>query len=122
MFPEAKVNDQPPTLLPFKWGIGRLITEAECNLIILPMYHCGMERVKPYDSWLPRLFQHVTLGVGEPIDARELLRQVREHEGIKDLHEVRSRVTRLLRDRLDTLRHQVQQEHDRHLANNRPHW
>ncbi|KAI9248625.1 Phospholipid/glycerol acyltransferase, partial [Sporodiniella umbellata] len=49
MYPEAKVN-QTDKMIRFKWGVGRLVMEAEKEPIVIPIWHQGMELAKPlYD-------------------------------------------------------------------------
>ena len=41
IYPEGKVNTDPTTMLRFKWGLGRLIMEADVPPFVVPMYHAG---------------------------------------------------------------------------------
>ncbi len=40
VFPEGKVN-QSGTLLPFRWGVGKLIAECNVTPTGVPFYHRG---------------------------------------------------------------------------------
>lgn len=109
IFPEAKVNHDPEKLLPFKWGIARLVMECKADLCIVPMYHCGMSEVLPDGKIFPRLFRKITLGIGDPIRAEKLF------EGINPNMEedkVREKITSRLRERLLETRNLVKEIHD----------
>lgn len=71
LFPEAKVNEDPEKLLPFRWGVTRLIREAEKPPILIPIMHSGMADILPYipGKW-NRLHLHKNLDVvfGNPLD------------------------------------------------------
>ncbi|KAI8912681.1 endocardial fibroelastosis 2 [Gorgonomyces haynaldii] len=45
IFSEAKVNNNPQELLPFRWGIARLVLESKEPPIVVPFYHRGMEDI-----------------------------------------------------------------------------
>lgn len=38
----GRVNEFPPELLPFKWGVARLIMDAREPPVVLPIYHEGI--------------------------------------------------------------------------------
>jgi monolysocardiolipin acyltransferase len=42
VFPEGKVNTDMSRLMRFKWGLGRLILEADPTPMVVPIYHLGM--------------------------------------------------------------------------------
>ena len=46
VFSEGRVN-QLRTLLPFRWGVGRLVMESPVPPIVVPFWHSGMHRVLP---------------------------------------------------------------------------
>jgi len=43
IFPEAKIsqNSIEKPLLPFKWGVGRLLTEPRLTPVVVPIIHHG---------------------------------------------------------------------------------
>jgi hypothetical protein len=81
------------------------------------MFHVGMDKVKPLDTWIPRIGHRVTLGFGEPLDAHALVKQAHKElfadgdEADDDM--LRERVTQLLRLKLLTLREQVLEAHEK---------
>lgn len=123
IFPEGKIN--PPTgnnlkpnyeLLRFKWGISRLVLEAEIEPIILPIWLKGFDSVMPESrplpqKFIPRLNQSLSIKISEPIndylstnnkatderhcrikdlrkDYRALLKRYQDREGdLKKLHD-----------------------------------
>ena len=43
VFPEGKVNyEREPAVLPFRWGLGRLIMDSERLPVVVPIYHIGI--------------------------------------------------------------------------------
>ncbi|KNE57285.1 hypothetical protein AMAG_03017 [Allomyces macrogynus ATCC 38327] len=72
IFPEGKVH-QEDTMLPFRWGVGRLILDSTRPPLLLPIYHRGLARIHPLKGgpaagWLPRPFLPLDISVGDPID------------------------------------------------------
>lgn len=41
LFPEGKVNETK-SFLRLKWGVGRLVADAQTTPIVLPFYHFGL--------------------------------------------------------------------------------
>ncbi|KAI8913940.1 Tafazzin [Powellomyces hirtus] len=72
IFSEGRVN-QDSTMLPFRWGIARLIMESKVPPIVLPFWHKGLETVMPEDTkyYYPRPCKEVVLSFGKPIDFAE---------------------------------------------------
>ena len=55
-------------------GIGQLIAEAKITPTVIPFYHFGMDSILPNKSpYIPKLFQKLTVLVGDPIDFRSIL-------------------------------------------------
>ena len=118
VYPEGRVNDngaeQP--LLPLRWGVGRLVTECQDERpIVIPIYHMGMDKVLPnVKPYVPRLFQRVTVCVGEPIDMDEVLRKT---EGL-DVEERRKAITEEVEEALRRLRKETEIHHAKHVFRN----
>ncbi|ORX43478.1 acyltransferase-domain-containing protein [Hesseltinella vesiculosa] len=98
VFPEGKVN-QTGQLIRFKWGIGRMIMEAEPTVI--PVWHQGMDNVRPLQGPFARLGQKVTLVFGNPIDYQPILHAWKRGE-LTDT-EARIQLTQLTKDALSDL-------------------
>ncbi|KAJ3012128.1 hypothetical protein HKX48_006432 [Thoreauomyces humboldtii] len=84
IFSEGKVN-QESTMLPFRWGIARLIMESKVPPIVLPFWHKGFENVMPEpkvetDKYYPRARKELILSYGEPVDfaSNGVLEQTKE--------------------------------------------
>ncbi|KAJ1719967.1 Lyso-phosphatidylcholine acyltransferase, partial [Coemansia biformis] len=72
VFPEGKIN-QGPELLRFKWGVGRMVMEAERTPVVIPMYFCGTRYVMPLGQrmpvpWFNPFKRTLYVKVGDPID------------------------------------------------------
>lgn len=72
LFPEGYVNvSQSTRLRRFKWGISRMILEAERMPEVVPIWITGFDRMMPEPrgkpKWLPRFGNDVTVTFGEPI-------------------------------------------------------
>jgi monolysocardiolipin acyltransferase len=81
IFPEGKVN-MDNTFIRFKWGIGRLIAESEKLPLIIPMWHCGMDKVLPNtEPYRFKWGQEVLLNIGKPIDLTEVVNSTPYLEG-----------------------------------------
>ncbi|KAJ9065923.1 hypothetical protein DSO57_1014545 [Entomophthora muscae] len=109
IYPEGKVNRDKP-LLPFKWGVGRLIQETASTPIIIPIYHSGMLNIYPGDGViLPRLGKQLVVSVGSPINIRELLKDDAGFQNISpdDTDRARSYITNIVRMQLDDLREET---------------
>ncbi|ORZ34886.1 acyltransferase-domain-containing protein, partial [Catenaria anguillulae PL171] len=65
IFPEGRVH-QEDTMLPFKWGVGRLIIDSKLPPLVVPIYHQGFAKMHPLNGgWVPNPFAsalHVTIG------------------------------------------------------------
>lgn len=72
LFPEGYVNVSTSTRLRrFKWGIARMLIEAEKLPVVVPIWITGFDRLMPEPrekpKWLPRWGADVTINFGEPI-------------------------------------------------------
>ncbi|KAL1915271.1 uncharacterized protein VTP21DRAFT_7547 [Calcarisporiella thermophila] len=106
IYPEGKVN-QTLERIRYKWGVGRLIMESEIPPIVIPMWHEGMDQVKPLGKLLPRLFKPVTVAFGDPIDFEDLLDEYRQ--GKLDEMTTRIRVTSRIMEVMDVLASKIQE-------------
>jgi 1-acyl-sn-glycerol-3-phosphate acyltransferase len=66
---------------PFKWGVGKLIANAEVLPIVVPYFQYGLHNVVPQrgaDDGIrddaPRLGQDVTFKVGDPVEVLDLIK------------------------------------------------
>jgi len=79
-FPEGKIN-QSGTLIPFRWGVGKLVADSQVPPIVLPVYHTGFEKMMPGPPYIPRMFgKTIEVLVGDQIDFTEILKN---HETLK---------------------------------------
>jgi len=63
--PDARLGSPPGRL---KWGVGRLVLEADIAPILIPFVHFGMENVKPLGKWIRLWAPPIHVHVGNPID------------------------------------------------------
>jgi len=73
VFPEGLVHQHPAAdLRYFKWGVARLILEAEPAPDVLPMFIEGTQRIMPefrtFPRFLPRVGKPVRVAFGEVLD------------------------------------------------------
>jgi monolysocardiolipin acyltransferase len=80
---------------PMKWGIGKLIANAEKTPIVLPYFHMGMNDVMPQDAnnqlfGPPQFFVNtrITVKFGEPVVVADLLDKY--HDGACERAEARN--------------------------------
>eukprot|EP00238_Polyblepharides_amylifera_P000963 CAMPEP_0196573732 /NCGR_PEP_ID=MMETSP1081-20130531/3591_1 /TAXON_ID=36882 /ORGANISM="Pyramimonas amylifera, Strain CCMP720" /LENGTH=178 /DNA_ID=CAMNT_0041891553 /DNA_START=225 /DNA_END=761 /DNA_ORIENTATION=- len=78
VFPEGKVNREPGgPLLPFKWGVGKIICDAAAGghetPLVLPFYHRNMHNVKQIGRPLLGVGGTVEVWVGEPLRMEDLM-------------------------------------------------
>lgn len=102
IFPEGKVN-LDKTVIRFKWGVGRLISEAKKIPIVLPMYHIGMDDILPNKApYIPRIWKKVTLLVGQPMEFTEDIELMKFHS--KTPAEIRKYITDKLQEEMSKLK------------------
>ncbi|XP_072026963.1 tafazzin-like [Amphiura filiformis] len=108
-FPEGKVN-MTDGFLRFKWGIGRVISECKKLPIIIPFWHIGMDDIlHNYPPYIPRIGHRVTMCVGEPIDLRELLAEIRTKE--LSPVEARKKITDVIQEEMKNLKAKTEAIH-----------
>jgi len=110
VFPEGKVN-MTQEWMRVKWGVGRLVAEADIPPLVLPFWHEGVSDVLPVvKPYIPRIRQKVTVVVGEIIDTRELLEKLkRQHTTVEGL---RKAVTDYVQGQLKLCRDRARQIHN----------
>ncbi|EPQ29195.1 uncharacterized protein PFL1_03482 [Pseudozyma flocculosa PF-1] len=75
LFPEGYVNVGTTTKLRrFKWGLSRMILEAQQTPVVVPIWITGFDRLMPeprsWPKFLPRLGASVSITFGEPVQDR----------------------------------------------------
>ncbi|XP_061187651.1 tafazzin-like [Saccostrea echinata] len=111
VFPEGKINLEK-TYMRFKWGIGRLLTEAKQCPIVLPYYHMGMDDALPTKTpYIPRIKKKITILVGTPIDFTEEIERLRHKMTATEL---RKHFTDILQEKLYALRKEAEELHQKH--------
>ncbi|KAL7749276.1 Lyso-phosphatidylcholine acyltransferase [Sorochytrium milnesiophthora] len=119
IFPEAKVH-QEDYLLPFRWGVARLIMDCDVAPLVVPIYHAGLAHIHPLEGgplggFLPRFFQPLHISVGEPIDTAgwrlEVAAQQQQKSGW------RARDSRIwITQRVERAMHALKEDADRRIA------
>merc|ERR1711862_693866 len=74
-FPEGKINvDSKNVFLRLKWGVGRLVAEADITPKVIPFWHCGMDDILPNKRpYIPQTGKIVTIVIGEAMDFSKLI-------------------------------------------------
>ncbi|KAJ3345296.1 hypothetical protein HDU91_007400 [Kappamyces sp. JEL0680] len=112
LFPEGKVNEQPNELLPFKWGVARLVRESRLPPIVVPIYHRGMNDILPTTHRWNRLHfnKQLDVAIGDPLDfAKPGYREWRSYcdTGVMDDAGTRAEITRYLHSQMQILKCRV---------------
>ncbi|KAF7722266.1 hypothetical protein EC973_003486 [Apophysomyces ossiformis] len=105
IYPEGRVN-QTATMLRFKWGVSRIIMESERCPLVIPIWHEGMQHVRPLRGPFVRLFQPITLVFGDPIDFQDILKAWKAGE--LDDAETRIRIATTIYKALEELKKETQ--------------
>ncbi|KAI9273197.1 acyltransferase-domain-containing protein [Helicostylum pulchrum] len=101
MYPEAKVVQQDK-MIRFKWGVGRMIMDADHEPIVIPMWHRGMEVAKPlYETKLVHVGKPITVVFGDPVAYSDILGDWKK--GILSRQQARIKITQRLYDALEKL-------------------
>ena len=80
LFPEGKLNDKKETIR-LKWGVGRLIADAEQTPIVLPFYHFGMDDILPNKTpYRMQINKKATIVIGKPIYFDEMVIELKEQK------------------------------------------
>lgn len=120
IFPEGKVN-MTLERMRLKWGVGRLVYDSSVCPIVLPFYHVGMDRVLPNQRpYIPRIGRWVTVVVGEPLDFREEVEEMRRKN--EDPVNARRHITDRIQDELGHLRERAEELHAKLMAEKGEMW
>ncbi|CAI5447027.1 unnamed protein product [Caenorhabditis angaria] len=93
IYPEGKVCRKEDEPLRFKWGVGRLIADAETDPLILPIWCVGMDGVWPErPPYYPRFGNKVEVHIGEPFQLSHLKKKLLETKGLT-VEQVRKSIT-----------------------------
>lgn len=112
IYPEGKVNAQHEDLR-YKWGVGRLISEAKQLPIVIPIYHLGMDKVLPNkEPYIPHIGQKVTICVGEPIEFEETMKELDERNASAE--ERRKTITDVIQFQMSKLKILTEIHHSKH--------
>lgn len=96
LFPEGYVNlSRQMVLRRFKWGLSRLLLEAEKRPRVIPIWIEGFDQIMPdprnFPKFLPRPFAKLHVHFGEPIDQPgtildTMLTSLRKRPSLNPLH------------------------------------
>ncbi|XP_071817944.1 tafazzin-like isoform X2 [Apostichopus japonicus] len=108
-FPEGKVN-MTKEFLRLKWGIGRVIAESKINPLVVPYWHIGMDHILPnYPPYIPRVGKKVTMLIGDAMDFKEMLAQMRNEK--RSPMEMRKQITDAIQEELGRLKARTEALH-----------
>jgi len=114
IFPEGKIN-LTKELIRLKWGIGRLIAEANITPLFIPFYHLGMDSVLPnQEPYRPQTGQKVSIYIGEPMIFDDLVQKMKSEN--RSLQEIRKAVTDLIQNEFAKLKSKCEELHRQHLG------
>lgn len=69
VFSEGKVNQTDQLISPFRWGVGKLVAEAQVQPIVLPIFVNGLQYTFPETARtrIPRFGYDFDFAVGDPV-------------------------------------------------------
>jgi len=90
----------------FKWGVGRIIMEANSHPAVIPIWLTGFDQLMPEGrrfpfNFLPRAGADLSITFGEPIPAEELLDAASSKESSEDV--TQSKLTGVVKERVELL-------------------
>lgn len=77
----GRCGDPYSKLGPMKWGIAKVIANAEVPPAVLPFYHLGMEEVMPQQHSndiihsMPAMGKHITVQFGDTVEFEDLIEE-----------------------------------------------
>lgn len=96
-----------------KWGIGRMIYECPVTPIVIPFWHVGMEEILPnYPPYYLRTGKKVTINVGEPIDLKDIVKQLKEENASSE--RARKVITDKIQSEMYKLKEATEELHRKH--------
>ncbi|XP_052778770.1 tafazzin-like [Mya arenaria] len=109
IFPEGKVNTTKEHMR-LKWGVGRLVAEADNTPVVLPLFHLGLDSILPLEKpRIPRMGKDVTIVIGEPLDYADFVSRLKTQN--KSPMEIRKAVTDDIQVKLRQLRAKAEKLH-----------
>ncbi|KAF2150074.1 hypothetical protein K461DRAFT_245377 [Myriangium duriaei CBS 260.36] len=83
IFPEGKIHQHPNmTMRYFKWGVARLILEADTCPDVVPMWIQGFDQImhesRQFPRFLPRIGKSVSVTFGNKVDTESTFGDLRE--------------------------------------------
>ena len=82
IFPEGGRSRQPKSGQLNTWRRGAAVLACEAQGVVLPVAIRGVEDILPIGKKFPRLFKHVAIVIGQPIEIKDLLTDNKE-ESVK---------------------------------------
>lgn len=114
LFPEGKINDQKLNLR-LKWGVGRLIADAQQTPIVLPFYHFGMDDILPNKTpYRPLINKKLTIVVGKPMYFDDLVVEMKRIH--KSPAEIRKSITDIIQEEYYKLKEVAAKFHEQHIS------
>ena len=111
-FPEGGIN-MTNEFKRLKWGVGRLVADANVTPSVLPFWHVGMEEILPnYRPYIPRIGKTVTIVMGEPMDFSGLVSQMKSAQMAP--REIRKAITDKIQDEFFQLKMKAERLHATH--------
>ncbi|KAI9892298.1 MAG: hypothetical protein M1814_001497 [Vezdaea aestivalis] len=82
VFPEGRVHQHPDkTMRYFKWGVSRMLLEAEPMPRLVPIWIDGSQNVmhesRTFPRFVPRAMQHIKVVFGEEVDVEHIFGDLR---------------------------------------------
>ncbi|KAI9478384.1 MAG: acyltransferase-domain-containing protein [Benjaminiella poitrasii] len=104
IFPESKVTQgKDYEMIRFKWGVGHILMDAEEDVIVVPIWHQGMDLAKPlYGTPLVHLGKPISIVFGEPVDYSDIITAWKEGKLTRE--ETRIKLTDRCYEALERLR------------------